>query len=76
MKDPLERERQLQDEAAAVLADLELLPLLQQLGRPVQVGSVPLGLMVAHDIDLTVLCSELDQAASSTSSISNRCRGG
>jgi hypothetical protein len=60
MTDPLERERQLQDEAAVVLADLELLPLLQQLGRPVQVGSVPLGLMVARDIDLTVLCSELD----------------
>jgi hypothetical protein len=56
------RERQLQDEATAILADLELLPLLGQLGRPVQVGSVPLGLMVARDIDLTVLCADLDAA--------------
>ncbi len=55
-----EREQQLQDGAAAILADLELLPLLGQLGRPVQVGSVPLGLMVARDIDLTVLCADLD----------------
>jgi hypothetical protein len=60
MTDLHEREQQLQSEAAAVLADLELVPLLGQLGRPVQVGSVPLGLMVARDIDLTVLCAELD----------------
>ena len=60
MTDPLEREQQLREEAAAVLADLELLPLLEQLGRPVQVGSVPLGLMVARDIDLTVRCAALD----------------
>ena len=52
----------MQDQAAAVLADLELLPLLGQFGRPVQVGSVPLGLMVARDIDLTVLCPDLDAA--------------
>ena len=45
-----------------MLADLELLPLLGQLGRPVQVGSVALGLMVARDIDLTVLCADLDAA--------------
>jgi hypothetical protein len=88
MTDPLERERQLQDEAAVVLADLELLPLLQQLGRPVQVGSVPLGLMVARDIDLTCYRSAAgadwtldlwfihEQSVSSTSSTSSRCRRG
>jgi hypothetical protein len=59
----LEQQQALQEEAAAVLADLELLPLLQQVGRPVQVGSVALGLMVARDIDLTVLCAELETAA-------------
>lgn len=59
--DPLvERQRALQEEAAAVLDDLELLPLLQTLGDPVKVGSVALGLMVARDIDLTILCPELD----------------
>ena len=58
----LERQQQLQDEAAAVLADLALLPLLRQLGEPVQVGSVALGLMVVRDIDVTVLCPELDAA--------------
>lgn len=59
--DPLvERQRALQEEAAAVLDDLELLPLLQTLGDPVKVGSVALGLTVARDIDLTILCPELD----------------
>jgi hypothetical protein len=58
----LDQQQALQDEAAAVLADLELLPLLQQVGRPVQVGSVALGLMVARDIDLTVLCATLETA--------------
>ncbi len=60
MTDFHERESVLQEEAAAVLADLELLPLLERLGRPVQVGSVALGLMVTRDIDLTVLCADLD----------------
>ena len=59
----LDQQQALQDEAAAVLADLELLPLLQQVGRPVQVGSVALGLMVARDIDLTVLCPALETEA-------------
>jgi hypothetical protein len=58
----LDRQQALQDEAAAVLADLALLPLLQGVGRPVQVGSVALELMVARDIDLTVCCPELDTA--------------
>ena len=56
----LERERALQEEATAVLDDLHLLPLLEAVGRPVQVGSVALGLMVARDIDLTVRCPGLE----------------
>jgi hypothetical protein len=59
----LDQQHALQDEAAAVLEDLGLVPLLEQVGRPVQVGSVALGLMVARDIDLTVLCPTLDTAA-------------
>jgi hypothetical protein len=59
----LDQQQALQEEAAAVLADLELLPLLERVGRPVQVGSVALGLMVARDIDLTVLCPELETPA-------------
>lgn len=60
MGDLLERERELQGEAASVLDDLRLLPLLQEVGRPVQVGSVALGLMVGRDIDVTVLCPTLE----------------
>jgi len=56
----VERQQALQNEAAAVLDDLGLLPLLHEIGRPVQVGSLALGLMVARDIDLTILCPELD----------------
>ena len=59
----LDQQQALQDEAAAVLADLDLLQLLQEVGRPVQVGSVALGLMVARDIDVTVLCPVLETAA-------------
>ena len=45
--DPLlERQRALQEEAAAVLDDLELLPLLRTVGDPIKVGSMALGLMV------------------------------
>ena len=59
--DPLlERQQALQEEAAAVVADLGLQPLLARVGRPVRVGSVALGLMVARDIDFTVLCTEVD----------------
>jgi hypothetical protein len=59
--DPLlERQGALQREAAAVVADLALDSVLRQVGRPVQVGSAALGLMVARDIDFTVLCAELD----------------
>ena len=61
MTDPLlERQLALQEEAAAVLDDLELVPLLQTVGDPIKVGSMALGLMVTRDIDMTVLCPELD----------------
>ena len=61
MKAPLlERQRALPDEAAAVLEDLELLPLLRTVGDAIKVGSMAPGLMVARDIDLTILCPELD----------------
>ena len=56
----LAREAALQVEASAVIADLDLVRLLGSVGRPVQTGSVALGLMVWRDIDLTVLCPTLD----------------
>lgn len=63
MSGVLEQQEALQEEAAAVLGDLGLMHVLERVGRPVQVGSVALGLMVARDIDLTVLCSSLDITA-------------
>lgn len=60
MADLLERQAALQQEAALVLEGLGLLSLLEKVGRPVQVGSVALGLMVARDIDITTLCPELE----------------
>jgi hypothetical protein len=55
----LAREAALQDEAAAVIADLGLFALVDRVGVPVQTGSCALGLMVARDIDVTTLCPEL-----------------
>jgi hypothetical protein len=55
-----ERQAQLQREAAEVLDDLSIIELASSVGQPVQVGSVALGLMVWRDIDLTVLCPQLD----------------
>ena len=60
--DLLARQDARQAEAAAVLADLDVMALLGQVGRPVQVGSSALGLMVARDIDVTTLCPSLDVA--------------
>ena len=54
------RQAALQAEAAAAIADLDLFPLLATVGRPVQTGSVALGLMVWRDIDVTILCPTLD----------------
>jgi hypothetical protein len=59
----LDQQQALQEEAAEVLGALHLVPLLERAGRPVQVGSVALGLIVARDIDLTVLCPSLDAAS-------------
>jgi hypothetical protein len=55
-----ERQDALQAQAAAVLADLEAFALLSDVGEATQVGSSALGLMVAHDIDITTLCPSLD----------------
>jgi hypothetical protein len=45
--------------AADVLVDLDLFERLGTVGRPVQTGSLALGLMVWRDIDVTVLCPTL-----------------
>lgn len=60
----LQRQDRLQAEAKMVLEDLELFRLLSQLGPPVLLGSVALGLMVWPDIDVTIACPGLtiDQA--------------
>jgi hypothetical protein len=55
----LRRQDALQAEAGIVLEDLELVKLLSQLGKPVQLGSSALGLMVWPDIDITVSCPGL-----------------
>ena len=55
----LERQAQLQAEADRVLADLGLPGLLHRAGRPVQVGSAVMGLMVWRDVDFNVLCDPL-----------------
>jgi hypothetical protein len=59
----LARQTALQMEAQALLDDLKLLEVLGQLGQPIVVGSVALGLMAWRDLDVSVLCPELDTAA-------------
>jgi hypothetical protein len=56
----LERQQVLQSEAASVRADLNLDQRLSAQGTVVSVGSAALGLMVWRDLDLTVVCPELD----------------
>src|SRR6478736_1435195 len=58
--DLFERQDVLQAQARAILADLDAFALLREVGEPTQVGSSALGLMVAHDIDITTLCPTLD----------------
>ncbi len=58
-----QRQFELQREAAAVRADLDLDALCGSLGQPHLVGSAALGLMVWRDLDITVVCSHLDVAA-------------
>jgi len=50
----LQRQQALQAEAAAVLEDLNLLPILSRVGSPYQTGSCVSGLMVWRDIDVNV----------------------
>jgi hypothetical protein len=57
------RQTALQAEAQGLLADLKLLDRLGAVGQPTLVGSVALGLMVWRDLDVTVLCPDLDTAA-------------
>ena len=59
----LRRQNALQSGADAVCADLGLDDLLSGLGQPVRVGSSALGLMVARDVDITVICPALGLAA-------------
>ncbi len=59
----LGRQADLQAEAAAVLADLELQALIRSIGIPTVTGSMAYGLMVARDIDVTTLCPRLDPTA-------------
>jgi hypothetical protein len=58
----LRRQDELQSEANAVCSDLRLDELLSGAGQPVRVGSSALGLMVRRDVDITVICAELDPA--------------
>ena len=53
-------EAELEMAAAAVRADLDLERVLSALGEPHLVGSAALGLMVWPDLDMTVVCSQLD----------------
>jgi len=57
----LARQRALQTEAEQVRGQLDLARVLGAVGDPVLVGSAALGLMAWRDIDITVVCSSLDQ---------------
>jgi hypothetical protein len=56
-------EAQLRQEADAVAADLRLDEQLRHIGQPVRVGSAALGLLAHRDLDVTVVCAELDESA-------------
>lgn len=60
MRDILESQDRMQNEADEVVRLLRLDDLLGRLGTPVRVGSSAMGLMVARDIDITVVCRSLD----------------
>jgi hypothetical protein len=55
----LRRAEQLRAEAAAVIAELDLLAMLGQVGHAELVGSAVSGLMVWRDIDVGVRCRDL-----------------
>ncbi|WP_145135507.1 MULTISPECIES: hypothetical protein [Paenibacillus] len=62
-EDLLAHQNQLQAEAAVVVEELNLVQTLKAAGVPVKVGSAALGLMTWRDLDMTVVCSQLDIAA-------------
>ncbi|WP_018348705.1 hypothetical protein [Longispora albida] len=64
--DVLREQEATQRAADAVVADLGLAELLRAAGDPVRVGSSALGLMVARDIDITVVCPRLDEGVART----------
>ncbi|MEU5694522.1 hypothetical protein [Actinosynnema sp. NPDC020468] len=61
--DLLARQDAVQARADEVVADLDLMSALAELGDPVRTGSSALGLMYQRDIDITVACASLDLAA-------------
>lgn len=58
--DLFRRQRLLQGEAEAVVADLDLTTALEAIGVPIRTGSSALGVMVKPDIDITIACTVLD----------------
>jgi hypothetical protein len=60
VSDLFDRQKQLQKEAAEIVERLGLEAMLAAIGRPIRVGSSPMGLMVQRDIDITVVCKSLD----------------
>lgn len=60
MKAILQQQKQLQNEASALLASTNLLSLLRKLGKPIQTGSSVTGLMVYPDIDFSVQNDNFD----------------
>lgn len=61
--DLFRRQRLLQGEAEAVVADLDLTAALEAIGDPIRTGSSALGVMVKPDIDVTTACAQLDLSA-------------
>lgn len=55
-----EQQNRLQQEANNVLTKLRLPGRLSVVGRPIQVGSSALGLMTRRDLNINVICAELD----------------
>jgi len=53
----------MQVEADEVVRTLGLNELLGEIGRPIRVGSSAMGLMVRRDIDITVICDQLNHKA-------------
>ncbi|MEV5544318.1 hypothetical protein AB0L13_46785 [Saccharopolyspora shandongensis] len=59
----LDQQELINREARRVAAELDLLAVLGAVGEPVQVGSSALRVMVRRDLDVTVVCRELDRDA-------------